>query len=456
MRIFAASVLLMAIFVTIDADIDEEEAALPTKCHVCKHLVQELQDELERSGKSKEVFRIGQIFQEQHKEVNYQYSEVRLNEALENACSNVLDYKVHKDKVKALRYEKKESVTFNTLKGLKNRGVKVELGFPYEMWDTPDAEVTRLKSRCELMVETYEDDLTQWYWHHQKENLTNWLCIERVLDPGEEECFNETEAEKKDDQKDSEGKEEKEKEDEVKNNDANEDRGKKKAGKGGKSKEKKKTKGKGKEKNKGGKTLSGKSKRSSQAEEGDSEKIQRLIREQAQDQEEHRKKRGKTRQFVGGKMDEQKRREFQIRLRDIHDVDRLRRELRRIRQREMTEDDYTEREPWERHMDSSIPEEVRRDMRRHRFERMNDPQDLRRELRMRAMDLDDDHFFEEYSFAFRELSHRYMIEAEEIRDPLELKKRIDDLYALSAIFSSGYEGGRRRGRHGRRSRKDEL
>ena len=36
------------------------------------------------------------------------------------------------------------------------------------------------------MVETYEDDLTEWYWHHQKENLTNWLCIERVLDPGEE------------------------------------------------------------------------------------------------------------------------------------------------------------------------------------------------------------------------------------------------------------------------------
>lgn len=36
----------------------------------------------------------------------YSCSEVRLNEALENACTNVLDYKVHKDKVKALRYEK--------------------------------------------------------------------------------------------------------------------------------------------------------------------------------------------------------------------------------------------------------------------------------------------------------------------------------------------------------------
>lgn len=157
-------------------------------------------------------------------------------------------------------------------------------------------------------------------------------------------------------------------------------------------------------------------------------------------------------------MDDRKRRELQMRLREIHDVDRLRRELRKIRQREMTEDDYTPREPWERHMDSSIPEEVRRDMRRHRHERMEEPEDLKRELRMRIMDLDDDDdFMGEHSFAFRELRHRYMMEAEEIRDPSELKKRIDDLDALSAIFSGGHEyHGRRRGRHGRRHHRDEL
>lgn len=157
-------------------------------------------------------------------------------------------------------------------------------------------------------------------------------------------------------------------------------------------------------------------------------------------------------------MDERKRQELQMRLREIHDVDRLRRELRKIRQREMTEDDYTPREPWERHMDSSIPEEVRRDMRRHRHKRMEEPEDLQRELRMRVMDLDDDDdLMEENSFAFRELRHRYMMEAEEIRDPAELKKRIDDLDALSAIFSGGHEyHGRRRGRHGRRHHRDEL
>ena len=38
-------------------------------------------------------------------------------------------------------------MTFKTLKSLRKRGVKVELGFPDEMWDSPDAEVTRLKNR---------------------------------------------------------------------------------------------------------------------------------------------------------------------------------------------------------------------------------------------------------------------------------------------------------------------
>ena len=35
-------------------------------------------------------------------------------------------------------------------------------------------------------METYEDDLIEWYWKHQEKNLTNWFCIERVLDPGED------------------------------------------------------------------------------------------------------------------------------------------------------------------------------------------------------------------------------------------------------------------------------
>lgn len=452
---FFALVLFLAIFISVNGDsIDEEEEKLPTKCHVCKHLVQELEDELERSGKSNEIFRTGQIFQEQRKEISYRKSEVRLNEALENACAKVLDYKVHKDKIKALRYEKKESVTFNTLRGLRDRGVKVELGFPDEMWETPDAEVTRLKSRCELMVETYEDDLVEWYWNHQNENLTNWLCIERVLDPGEEDCFNETEPEKKDGEEEGSEKQEEEEEDKLVNEENSEENKRKETSKKEK-KSKKKVPG---EKTKHAKKADSEGKQESQNEEDDSEKIQRLIREQAKEQQEGRGSRKKP-PFVSGRMDEHKRRELQLRLREIHDVDRLRRELRKIRTREMSEDDYLEREPWEHDIDSDIPEDVRRDMRRRRFERMDDPEDLKRELRRRVIDLDDidddDYFPGKNSFVFRELSHRYMMEAEEIRDPTELKKRIDDIDAFAAIFHGGRDHRHFRDRY-RRHHRDEL
>ena len=37
------------------------------------------------------------------------------------------------------------SETFSTLHGLVNKGVKVELGIPYDMWDEPSAPVHTLR-----------------------------------------------------------------------------------------------------------------------------------------------------------------------------------------------------------------------------------------------------------------------------------------------------------------------
>ena len=36
------------------------------------------------------------------------------------------------------------------------------------------------------MLEIYEEDITQWYFGDQKENLLDWLCRERVLDENEQ------------------------------------------------------------------------------------------------------------------------------------------------------------------------------------------------------------------------------------------------------------------------------
>ena len=59
-------------------------------------------------------------------------------------------------KLRMQQYFPDESATFKTLNDLKKRGVKVDLGFPDEMWDTPDAEVVRLKTkvhkRCKISI----------------------------------------------------------------------------------------------------------------------------------------------------------------------------------------------------------------------------------------------------------------------------------------------------------------
>ena len=43
------------------------------------------------------------------------------------------------------RFAKGMSETFSTLHGLVNKGVKVELGIPYDMWDEPSAPVHTLR-----------------------------------------------------------------------------------------------------------------------------------------------------------------------------------------------------------------------------------------------------------------------------------------------------------------------
>jgi protein canopy 3/4 len=62
---------------------------------------------------------------------------------------------VHAEREGSLRYGKGESQTMQTLKGLKNRGVKVELGIPEDLWDAPSAEITNLKKYVSYLCFCY-------------------------------------------------------------------------------------------------------------------------------------------------------------------------------------------------------------------------------------------------------------------------------------------------------------
>ncbi|XP_020027219.2 protein canopy homolog 4 isoform X2 [Castor canadensis] len=161
---------------------------------VCKLLSMELQEKLSHTGRSREVLELGQVLDtgKRKKHVPYSVSETRLEEALENLCERILDYSVHAERKGSLRYAKGQSQTMATLKGLVQKGVKVDLGIPLELWDEPSVEVTFLKKQCETMLEEFEDVVGEWYFHHQEQPLQHFLCEGHVLPTAETACLQET------------------------------------------------------------------------------------------------------------------------------------------------------------------------------------------------------------------------------------------------------------------------
>uniref|UniRef100_A0A8C5GRJ3 Canopy FGF signaling regulator 4 n=1 Tax=Gouania willdenowi TaxID=441366 RepID=A0A8C5GRJ3_GOUWI len=123
---------------------------------VCKFLTVEIQEALERTGRSKEVLELGEV-------------EIRLTEAVDNICERILQYTDHV-----------------TQAGSQCFVVKVDLGMPYELWDQPSAEVTDMKKQCETMLEQYEDVVEDWYFHHQDQRLENFLCEKHILKMSEQ------------------------------------------------------------------------------------------------------------------------------------------------------------------------------------------------------------------------------------------------------------------------------
>ncbi|XP_068380716.1 protein canopy homolog 4 isoform X2 [Eschrichtius robustus] len=147
----------MLLFILTVSGTPKEEAdnteRLPSKCEVCKLLSLELQEELSRTGRSREVLELGQVLDtgKRKRHIPYSVSETRLEEALENLCERILDYSVHAEREGSLRYAK-----------------------------------------CETMLEEFEDVVGDWYFHHQEQPLQHFLCEGHVLRATETACLQET------------------------------------------------------------------------------------------------------------------------------------------------------------------------------------------------------------------------------------------------------------------------
>ncbi|KAK5606427.1 Protein canopy 3, partial [Crenichthys baileyi] len=123
--------------------------------------------------------------------------DLRFIEVVENVCQRLLEYNLHKERTGSNRFAKVRhsvrgmSETFSTLHGLVNKGVKVVMDIPYELWNETSAEVADLKKQCDVMVEQYEEVIEDWYKGNQEEDLTTYLCEKHVLKGGDKACLSE-------------------------------------------------------------------------------------------------------------------------------------------------------------------------------------------------------------------------------------------------------------------------
>ncbi|XP_054284744.1 protein canopy 4-like [Macrosteles quadrilineatus] len=170
---------------------ENEGVKYANKCEVCKIVTHELESRLQETGKVQEVIEIGYSLDDikPKKKTHYKKSELRLVESLDKICDRILEYNIHKERDDSSRFARGMSQTFKTLHGLVDKGVKVDLGIPLELWDKPSVEITNMKTQCELMLEEFEEDIEDWYKGSQDKGLQQYLCVERVLDANNQACL---------------------------------------------------------------------------------------------------------------------------------------------------------------------------------------------------------------------------------------------------------------------------
>lgn len=191
--------LLIAVNAFCNSDVEvktEEDVGVKyaNRCEVCKILATELQGRLEETGKVHDIIEIGYSLDDVQpkKRTKYEKSELRLIESLEGVCEKILEYNIHKERTDSTRFAKGMSETFRTLHGLVDKGVKVDLGIPLELWDKPSAEITNMKTQCESLLEENEEAIEDWYWNHQKDaDLMLHLCTKNALKGTDDSCLNE-------------------------------------------------------------------------------------------------------------------------------------------------------------------------------------------------------------------------------------------------------------------------
>ncbi|XP_059210140.1 protein canopy homolog 3 [Centropristis striata] len=195
--ILASCLCFLSVFLCVGAvksgAADDDWVHLPNRCEVCKFVSIEMKSAFDETGKTKEVIDRNYRFIDGKgaPPIKYVKSDLRFIEVVENVCQRLLEYNLHKERTGSNRFAKGMSETFSTLHGLVNKGVNVVMDIPFELWNETSAEVADLKKQCDVLIETYEDVIEDWYKGDQEEDLTTFLCEKHVLKGQDRACLDE-------------------------------------------------------------------------------------------------------------------------------------------------------------------------------------------------------------------------------------------------------------------------
>ncbi|THD27878.1 Ctg4a [Fasciola hepatica] len=143
------------------------EVVLPTKCEACRVLVHELLLRLNETHSS-DTIKLGSQGNSFRK-IKYDRSELRFIEVFSEPplCNRMLNYKLHKERKGCSRFDKTVPETQKSLSSLAEKGVKVILDFPLEMWDKPAVEVVSLvKQVSHNLVSGFMRDSAILFYRH--------------------------------------------------------------------------------------------------------------------------------------------------------------------------------------------------------------------------------------------------------------------------------------------------
>jgi len=168
----------------------------PTKCQVCRVLMQELADEVNKTSAVKDkVWLTNRLDGEDKKDaskgkqIDYKKSEMRLYDILEHVCKKVYNYRSIAGPEFPYLKGVKSMFRQNLEEMMASNGLSLKLDAPEEMVEDPTFEIKRMMFQCNQMVEEYEEDIVEWYLKAQETDPVDFLCAERIIDTKFQSCL---------------------------------------------------------------------------------------------------------------------------------------------------------------------------------------------------------------------------------------------------------------------------